>query len=95
MLTGILLQKELVWRARDGLEALDLMKTHRFDVVSMDIHMPGLDGYKAIRGMRDWETNRQCQDTDRRSVVRRSAYANAFGIPSRLLRLSAQAARPT
>jgi CheY-like chemotaxis protein len=56
VLTGILLQKEMVWRARDGLEAVDLMKTHRFDVVLMDIHMPGLDGYKAIRTMRDWET---------------------------------------
>ena len=56
MLTGILLQKELVWRARDGIEALDMMQAHRFDVVFMDVHMPGLDGYQAIRSMRDWET---------------------------------------
>jgi CheY-like chemotaxis protein len=56
VLTGILLQNESVWRARDGLEALDMMKARRFDVVLMDIHMPGLDGYKAIRSMRDWET---------------------------------------
>lgn len=55
-LTGILLQSEAVWRARDGLEAVNMMKERRFDVVFMDIHMPGLDGYKAIRSMRDWET---------------------------------------
>jgi len=55
-LTGILLQKEAVWRARDGLEALNMMKSRRFDVVLMDVHMPGLDGYRAIRSMRDWET---------------------------------------
>jgi CheY-like chemotaxis protein len=56
VLTRILLKKELVWRARDGLEALDMMKAHRFDVVLMDVHMPGLNGYKAIHEMRDWET---------------------------------------
>jgi two-component system, sensor histidine kinase and response regulator len=56
LLTGILLQKESVWRARDGLEAVDMMKTRRFDVVLMDVHMPGMDGYKAIRLMRVWET---------------------------------------
>ncbi|HEX5227448.1 MAG TPA: response regulator, partial [Bryobacteraceae bacterium] len=55
-LTGIMLQHEAVWRARDGLEAVNMMKERRFDVVFMDIHMPGLDGYKAIRSMRDWET---------------------------------------
>jgi CheY-like chemotaxis protein len=56
VLTEILLQKELVWRARDALEALHMMKAHRFDVVLMDVHMPGLDGYKAIHAMREWET---------------------------------------
>jgi CheY-like chemotaxis protein len=56
LLTRILLQNEIVWRARDGLEAVGMMKSRRFDVVFMDIHMPGLDGYKAIRLMRDWET---------------------------------------
>jgi CheY-like chemotaxis protein len=56
VLTSVLLQNEMVWRARDGLEAVDMMKSRRFDVVFMDIHMPGLDGYKAIRLMRDWET---------------------------------------
>jgi CheY-like chemotaxis protein len=56
LLTGILLQKESVSRARDGFEALEMMKARRFDVVLMDIHMPGLDGYKTIRSMREWET---------------------------------------
>jgi CheY-like chemotaxis protein len=55
-LTGLLLQKETVWRAHDGLEAVSMMKSRRFDVAFMDVHMPGLDGYKAIRSVRDWET---------------------------------------
>jgi len=55
LLTGILLQKEFVCRARNGLEALMMMKERRFDVVLMDIHMPGLDGYQTIQSMRDWE----------------------------------------
>ena len=56
VLTRILLQRESVWRARNGLEAVDLVKKRRFDVVFMDVHMPGMDGYKAIRSIRDWET---------------------------------------
>jgi CheY-like chemotaxis protein len=56
VLTRILLQRESVWRARDGREAVDLVKKRRFDVVFMDVHMPGMDGYKAIRSIRDWET---------------------------------------
>jgi CheY-like chemotaxis protein len=56
VLTEILLQRESVWRAQNGLEAVDLVKKRRFDVVFMDVHMPGMDGYKAIRSIRDWET---------------------------------------
>jgi CheY-like chemotaxis protein len=56
VLTRILLQHESVWRARNGLEAIELVKKRRFDMVLMDVHMPGTDGYKAIRSIRDWET---------------------------------------
>jgi CheY-like chemotaxis protein len=56
VLTEILLQRESVWRATNGLDAINLVKKRRFDVVLMDVHMPGMDGYKAIRSIRDWET---------------------------------------
>ena len=95
LLTGILLQKESVWRARDGLEAVDMMKTRRFDVVLMDVHMPGMDGYKAIRSMRDWET--QTGNARTPIVVLSSddsGHTDALCGPVRLLRISAQAARP-
>ncbi|HTW64531.1 MAG TPA: response regulator [Bryobacteraceae bacterium] len=56
VLTGILLRREAVWRAQNGLEAIDLVKKRRFDIVLMDVHMPGMDGYRAIRSIREWET---------------------------------------
>lgn len=55
-LTALMLQSESVDRARTGIEALDKVKSRRFDVVFMDIHMPGLDGYETIGQVRDWET---------------------------------------
>jgi len=50
------LPDERVRRARDGREALHMIQRQRFDIVFMDVHMPGVDGYAAIRAMRDWET---------------------------------------
>ena len=55
-LIELVLHGENVRRARDGREALRTIQRQRFDVVFMDVHMPGMDGYAAIRGMRDWET---------------------------------------
>jgi two-component system, sensor histidine kinase len=55
-LTELLLQNESVDRARTGLEAIDKVRERRFDVVLMDIHMPGMGGYDSIRAIRDWET---------------------------------------
>jgi CheY-like chemotaxis protein len=56
VLSELVLHDEHVRRARDGAEALRMIQKHRFDVVLMDVHMPGMDGYAAIRCMRDWET---------------------------------------
>jgi len=55
-LAELLLRKELLTRARTGLEAIDMVKERRFDVIFMDVHMPGMDGYGAIRAIREWET---------------------------------------
>jgi CheY-like chemotaxis protein len=55
-LSELVFQEERVWRARDGQEALQMIQKQRFDVVLMDVHMPGIDGYEVIRRMRSWET---------------------------------------
>jgi len=55
-LTELMLADEQVLRAHDGSEALRFIQKQRFDMVLMDVHMPGMDGYTAIRSIRDWET---------------------------------------
>jgi CheY-like chemotaxis protein len=55
-LTELVLEDERVYRAHDGYEAVTMLRKQRFDIVFMDVHMPGLDGYAAIRGIREWET---------------------------------------
>ncbi len=38
-----------VLEASDGLEALDLVQTHQVDFIIMDIMMPKMDGYQAVK----------------------------------------------
>ena len=40
---------EVVWTARDGLEAVEQTERLRPDVILMDVHMPRLNGYEATR----------------------------------------------
>jgi DNA-binding NtrC family response regulator len=41
-----------VWGAESGRRALDLMETIVFDVVVLDIKMPGMDGIEALEQMK-------------------------------------------
>lgn len=41
--------------AGSGQEALALFKAHKYDLVLMDIHMPGMDGFQASKAMREME----------------------------------------
>jgi CheY-like chemotaxis protein len=56
VLSEVALEAERVSRAHDGHDALDKVHRHRFDLVLMDVHMPGMSGYDVIRNIRDWET---------------------------------------
>ena len=42
-----------VVEAQDGLEALQLLSVKQFDVVLLDVMMPGMDGIEVCRHLRD------------------------------------------
>ncbi|MDE2593322.1 MAG: PAS domain S-box protein [Burkholderiales bacterium] len=48
-------QGHTIFVARNGQEALDLLRQERVDVVLMDVQMPVLDGLSACRTLRQWE----------------------------------------
>ncbi len=41
--------------AQDGLEAINAWSNHRYDLILMDCHMPGVDGFEALKRIRSQE----------------------------------------
>jgi CheY-like chemotaxis protein len=60
--------------AEDGAAALDAVRNGAYDLVLMDVHMPGMDGLTATRAIRDWE---QAEGRPRTPVVALTASAMA------------------
>ena len=49
-----------VTAADSGYAAIDAVKTQDFDLVLMDVQMPGMDGRETTEVLRQWESERHC-----------------------------------
>ena len=83
MLLGVHDDLEVVGEAADGLQAVELTRRHRPDVVLMDIRMPGMDGLEAtarIVAESDWDVKVLILTTfDPDEYVYRALQAGASG----------------
>ena len=60
---------EVIAQGANGIEAVDLIRTHRPDVVFLDVRMPGLDGFAVLRKL---------LTGDRRAPLPHVVFATAF-----------------
>ncbi|MDR2052223.1 MAG: response regulator [Treponema sp.] len=66
--------------AENGLEAVDMFEKNpdKYDMIFMDVQMPGMDGYDATRKIRELETSRASRGINRRPVPIIAMTANVF-----------------
>ena len=60
---------EIVAQGSNGVEAVDLVRTHQPDVVFLDVQMPGLDGFAVLKKL---------LDKGRKSLLPNIVFATAF-----------------
>ncbi len=59
-----------VVQASNGIQAIDACKTQKFDVIFMDIQMPGMDGFQTTKHIRELET-----DSSRTPIIALTAHS--------------------
>ena len=61
--------------ARNGKDALELMKKCHYDLVYMDVGLPDMEGYEVTEAMRKWET---IQDRSTTIIVALTAHVEDY-----------------
>jgi CheY-like chemotaxis protein/nitrogen-specific signal transduction histidine kinase len=64
--------------ASSGMQAINMVKSHEYDIVFMDHMMPEMDGIEAAGHIRKWEQEQREQGTERKAVSIIALTANAI-----------------
>ncbi|MGL4730127.1 MAG: response regulator [Clostridium sp.] len=71
---------EVVGEAQNGLKAVELYKSEKPDVVTMDITMPDMDGIEAVKAIKEFDPNAKivmCSAMGQQSMVMDAIRAGA------------------